>query len=76
MGRYKKTKIRGEEYDELLKRALKPFKPTLTDEDVRKHEEEIRERSLNAAKGMREALKGNEKETLLTRASFEKHFSI
>ena len=38
------------EYNELLRRALEPFRPTRTMDDVLKREAEIREASLEAYK--------------------------
>ena len=69
----KKSRKQSEEeaFEELRRRALEPFKPQRTMEDVLKHEQEIREESLKAIHKMKESLNETEKENILSRASFE-----
>lgn len=75
MGRKKKGEITGKEYEELLKRALEPFKPIRTKEDVLKHEAEIREESINAMHKMKEDISESELATIKSRADFEHGWS-
>ena len=67
------TKKQSEEeaFEELRRRALEPFKPQRTMEDVLKHEQEIREESLKEIHKMKEDISETEKENILSRASFE-----
>lgn len=67
----KKKQIVDEEFEELKRKALEPFKPKRTMEDVLKHEQEIREESLKAIHKMKEDIGDTERENILARASFE-----
>lgn len=72
----KKTKkqLEDEEFEETKRRALEPFRPKRTMEDILKHEAEIREESLKAIRKMKEDISETEKENILTRASFERNW--
>lgn len=69
----KKTKRQLEEeaFEELKRRALEPFKPTLTDEYIRRHEDEIREQSMKNYHALKEDVSETEMENIKSRASFE-----
>lgn len=72
MGKKKsKKQIEDETFEELKKRALEPFKPTLTKEDQLKHEAEIRERSMANYHKLKEEIRETEKVNIKSRASFE-----
>lgn len=71
MGRKKKNEISGEEYNELLRKALEPFKPQRTMDDVLKHEDEIREENLKALRKMKEDISDSELAAIKSRADFE-----
>jgi hypothetical protein len=68
----KKTKkqIEQEEFEAMRQRALKPFNPSLTDEDIREFEEKIRQKSLENMKKNKEKLNAYDKEKVKERASF------
>jgi hypothetical protein len=73
----KKTKkqIEAEEYEAMRQRALRPFKPSLTDEDIKEFEERIRQRSLENMKANKEELNAYDREKVKERASFIHHFA-
>lgn len=75
MGRKKKNTLTDEEFEELKRKALEPFKPQRTMEDVLKHEAEIREESIKALHRMKEDISETEKENILARASFEHNWN-
>ena len=66
-----KKQLEEEEFEKLRKRALEPFKPTLTMEDVLKHEEEIREESIRNIHKMKDDISDTEMENIKSRADFE-----
>lgn len=65
-----KKKIKDEESEAMRQRALQPFKPSLTDEDVREFEEKIRQQSLENMKNNKEELNDYEKKIVKERSSF------
>ena len=73
----KKTKkqIEAEEFEAMRQRALRPFKPSLTDEDIREFEEKIRQQSLENMKNNKEELNAYDIEKVKERASFIHHFA-
>jgi hypothetical protein len=73
----KKTKkqLEKEEYEAMRQRALRPFKPSLTDEDIKEFEERIRQRSLENMKNNKEELNAHDREKVKERASFIHHFA-
>jgi hypothetical protein len=73
----KKTKkqMEQEEYEAMKQRALRPFKPSLTDEDIKEFEEKIRKQSLENMKKQKEELNTYDKEKVKERASFIHHFA-
>lgn len=73
----KKTKkqMEQEEFEAMRQRALQPFKPSLTDEDVREFEEKIRQQSLENMKANKEELNAYDREKVKERASFIHHFA-
>lgn len=68
---YTKKQLEEEEFEKLRKRALEPFKPTLTMEEVLKHEEEIREESIRNIHKMKDDISDTEIENIKSRADFE-----
>lgn len=71
----KKKQLGDEEFEELKRKALEPFKPQLTMEDVLKHEQEIREESIKAMRKMKEDISESELATIKSRADFEHGWS-
>ena len=73
----KKTKkqMEQEEYEAMRQRALQPFKPSLTDEDIKEFEEKIRQQSLENMKANKEELNAYDREKVKERASFIHHFA-
>lgn len=73
----KKTKkqMEQEEFEAMRQRALLPFKPSLTDEDIREFEEKIRQKSLENMKKNKEELNAYDREKVKERASFIHHFA-
>lgn len=69
-----KKKKADPEMDELRKKALEPFRPTLTDEQVIEHERKVREESLKNIKKMKDDVSESEKANIKMRACFEKTF--
>lgn len=70
-----KTEMTDEEFEAMKQRALQPFKPSLTDEDIREFEEKIRKQSLENMKKNKEELNTYDKEKVKERASFIHHFA-
>lgn len=66
-----KRKKKDTEHEELRRRALEPFRPSITDEDIRRHEEEVRKRSLDAIHRMKEDITESEMANIKMRADFE-----
>lgn len=66
-----KKQIEEEAFEELKRKALEPFRPQRTMEDVLKHEEEIREESIKAMRRMKEDIGDTERDNILARAAFE-----
>ena len=64
-----------EEYEAMRQRALRPFKPSLTDEDIKEFEEKIRQQSLENMKANKEELNAYDREKVKERASFIHHFA-
>lgn len=62
-----------EEYEAMRQRALQPFKPSITDEDIIKFEEEIRERSLKNMKKIKDEINDYDKEKIRERNGFIYH---
>lgn len=58
------------EYEELRRRALEPFMPTLTMEDVLRHEERIRAASIEYLKEEGKRAKQCKKDEEIERASY------
>lgn len=71
----RKKKIKDEEFEAMRQRALQPFKPSLTDEDVREFEEKIRQQSLENMKANKEELNAYEKSQVQEKSSFIHHFA-
>lgn len=71
----KKTKkqLEQEEYEEMRQRALQPFKPSLTDEDIKEFEEKIRQKSLENMKKLKDQIKQADKERIMEKSIFEHH---
>lgn len=65
-----KKKIKDEESEAMRQRALQPFKPSITDEDIKEFEERIRQRSLDYMKTHKEELNDYEKKIVKERSSF------
>lgn len=70
-----KTEMTDEEFEAMKQRALRPFKPSLTDEEIREFEEKIRQQSLENMKANKEELNAYDKEKVKERASFIHHFA-
>lgn len=75
MARPKKQKKQDPDFEAMRQRALQPFKPSLTDEDVREFEEKIREESLKYAKEHKKELNDYEKSQVKEKSSFIHHFA-
>ena len=75
MARPKKQKQQDTDYEAMRQRALQPFKPSLTDEDIKEFEEKIRQRSLENMKKNKEELNAYEKSQLKEKSSFIHHFA-
>lgn len=63
------TAMNDPEYEEMRRRALEPFRPTRTMEDVLKREAEIREASIDYMKEERKRTRKNKKDTEIRKAS-------
>ena len=68
----KTKKVKDKEFEEMKKRALEPFKPRITIEEVLSHEEKVMEESFAAFKRMKKGLSEEKKKNILSRANFEK----
>ena len=75
MARPKKQKKQDQEFEAMKQRALQPFQPSLTDEDVRDFEEKIRQKSLENMKKNKEELNEYEKKCVKEKSSFIHHFA-
>jgi hypothetical protein len=62
-----------EEYEAMRQRALRPFKPSITDEDIREFEEKIRQKSLENMKKLKDQIKQADKERIMEKSIFEHH---
>ena len=71
MARKKKTK--DEEFEAMRQRALRPFKPSITDEDINEFEEKIRQQSLENMKNLKDQVKQSDKERIMEQSVFEHH---
>lgn len=65
-----KPEMTDEEFEAMRKRALQPFKPSLTDEDIRKFEEEVRQRSIESMKRQKDELNEYEKSQIKEKVDF------
>jgi len=70
-----KKQMEQEEYEAMRQRALRPFKPSLTDEDVKAFEDKVREESLKRMKESKEELNDYEKSQVKEKSSFIHHFA-
>lgn len=75
MARTKKQKQQDTDFEAMRQRALQPFKPSITDEDVREFEEKIRQQSLENMKKNKEELNAYDKEKVKEKSSFIHHFA-
>ena len=66
----KKKKIKDEEFEAMRQRALQPFKPSLTDDDIKTFEEKVRTESLEAMKKQKDKLNDYEKQQIKEKSSF------
>jgi hypothetical protein len=73
--RKKQPEMTDEEFEEMRKRALQPFKPSLTDDDIHAFEEKVRAESLRRMKENKEELNDYEKAQLKEKTSFIHHFA-
>ena len=69
----KKKTIEDEELEAMRQRALKPFKPSLTDDDIREFEEKVRAESIETMKKQKEKLNDYEKQQIKEKTSFLHH---
>lgn len=75
MARPKKQKQQDPDFEAMRQRALRPFKPSLTDESVREFEEKIRQQSLENMKKNKEELNSYDREKINEKSSFIHHFA-
>ena len=66
-----KKQIEDEAFEELKRRAMEPFKPTLTKEEQLMHEAELREKSIKNIKEMKENISDTDIQNIRSRADFE-----
>ena len=59
-----KKQLEQEDFEAMRQRALRPFKPSLTDEDIKEFEEKIRKQSLENMKRNKEELNAYDKEKI------------
>ena len=73
----KKTKKQTgqEDFEAMKRRALQPFKPSLTDDDIKEFEEKIRQQSIENMKKNKEELNAYDREKVKERALFIHHFA-
>ena len=71
----KKRKLDDLAPEELRERALRPFKPIITDEEVKNFEENVRKQSLENMKKNKEELNAYEKSQVQEKSSFIHHFA-
>lgn len=71
----KKTKKQTEQekFEAMRQRALRPFKTSLTDEDIKEFEEKIRQQSLENMKKLKGQIKQADKERIMEKSLFEHH---
>lgn len=69
-----KKQIEDEAFEELKRRALEPFKPTLTKEEQLMREAERRERSMENYHDLKDDISESEMQNIKSRADFEHHF--
>lgn len=69
----KKRKLDDLTPEELRERALRPFKPIITGDEVKNFEENVRKQSLENARKQKESLNAYDKEKIKEKASFEHH---
>ena len=66
-----KKQIEDEDLDELKKRALEPFKPRKTMQEMLEEEARIREQSMKNYHKLKEEISESEMDNIKSRASFE-----
>lgn len=71
----KEPEMTDEEFEEMRKRALQPFKPSLTDDDIHAFEDKVRAESLKRMKEHKEELNDYEKAQVKEKSSFIHHFA-
>ena len=54
----------------MRQRALQPFKPSLTDDDIREFEDKVRAESLESMKKQKDKLNDYEKQQIKEKSSF------
>jgi len=69
----KKQKQQDPDFEAMRKRALQPFKPSLTDEDITQFENEVRKKSLENMKELKNQVKQSDKERIMEQSVFEHH---
>lgn len=71
----KKTKkqIEQEGFEAMSQRALRPFKPSLNDEEIGKFEEKVRQKSIENLRKQREGLNAHDRQKINGRIDFEYH---
>lgn len=75
MARPKKQKQQDPDFEAMRQRALQPFKPSITDEEVREFEEKIRQQSLENMKKNKEELNAYDRKKINEKSSFIHHFA-
>lgn len=75
MAKKTKKQIEQEDFEAMRQRALQPFKPSLTDEDIKEFEEKIRQQSLENMKKNKEKLNSYDREKVKEKSSFIHHFA-
>ena len=70
-----KKQLEKESFEELKKRALEPFRSTISDEDIMRHEERIRNESMKNVHKMREELSDEQKKAIQNKSAFEHRWS-
>ena len=68
-----KPEMTDEEFEAMRQRALQPFKPSLTDADIKNFEEEVRQRSLESMKRQKEGLNDYDKQKIKDKVDFIHH---
>lgn len=62
-----------EDWEAMRQRAMQPFVCSISDEDIRRHEEEIRKRSIKAMKEEAENMTETERSILASKSTYEYH---